>query len=127
MSGRHTGFPTPGEDHFEFNLDLNSYAITNPSSTFFVRVEGNSMEGVGIFSGDLLIVDRSVNPENGRIVLAVVDGDFTVKRLREKSGKKFFMADPRYEEHESEPLEISEKSDCYVWGVVIGSLHKFLF
>ena len=75
------GFPSPAEDHLDLDLDLNSYLIQHPSATFCVRVEGDSMVGAGIQSGDVILIDRSLTPQKGNIVLAVLDGEFTVKRV----------------------------------------------
>jgi DNA polymerase V len=75
------GFPSPATDYEETKLDLNSHLIANPNSTFFVRIDGESMVGCGIKSGDIAIVDRSLEPKHNDIILAVVDGDFTIKRL----------------------------------------------
>lgn len=110
------GFPSPAEDHIEKALDLNELLIRHPSSSFFLRVEGNSMAGAGISDGDLLLVDRAVEPTDGRIVIAVVDGELTVKRLRHtKTGQPYlYPENPDYP-----PIAISEETDCHLWGVVI--------
>lgn len=76
------GFPSPAQDYVEEELDLNSYCIRHPTATYFLRASGNSMTEAGIRSGDLLVVDRSVNPEHGDIVIAAIDGEFTVKQLQ---------------------------------------------
>ena len=73
------GFPSPADDHLEGSLDLNSYLIKHPASTFFVRVSGESMVGAGIFNNDILVVDRSIKPSNGKVVIAVLEGQLTVK------------------------------------------------
>ena len=75
------GFPSPADDHLEGSLDLNSYLIKHPAATFFVRVSGESMVGAGIFNNDILVVDRSIKPSNGKVVIAVLEGQLTVKRL----------------------------------------------
>ena len=75
------GFPSPAEDHMDLDLDLSSYLIKHPSATFCVRVEGDSMVGAGIQSGDVILIDRSLTPDRGSIVLSVIDGEFTVKRV----------------------------------------------
>ena len=75
------GFPSPADDFIERPLDLNEQLVSNPIATFFVRASGNSMDGAGIHDGDLLVVDRSVTPAHGKVVIAVVDGGLTVKRL----------------------------------------------
>lgn len=109
------GFPSPADDFIEQTLDLNDLLITNPPATFFVRVAGHSMSGAGIFHNALLVVDRSLKPTNGRIVVAVVDGELTVKRLRR-------FRDGRVELHsenpEFEPLTFTDGRELVVWGVV---------
>lgn len=94
--------------------------VNNSNSTFFVKVEGDSMKGVGIFNGDILVVDRSVKPVNGKIVVAVVDGELTVKRLKQEKGKNYLVPEnPDYE-----TIEIKEFTDFQIWGCVTGSLRK---
>src|SRR5471030_965586 len=109
------GFPSPAEDYLDKKLDLNEHLIKHPASTFFVKVKGDSMTGAGITSGDLLIVDRSLEPKDKSIVVAVVNGDFTVKRIC-KDGTRLFLVpeNPKY------PLiEIKDGMDFEVWGVVV--------
>ena len=114
------GFPSPAAGDIERKLDLNEYLIEHPSATFFVRVQGNSMIGAGIHEGDILIVDRALTPGDGKVVIAVVNGEFTVKRLVIKEGKKVLMPEnPRFA-----PIKIEEGSDCQIWGVVTYAIHK---
>ena len=114
------GFPSPADDYLDKRLDLNEHLIKHPASTFFVKVKGDSMVGAGINSGDMLIVDRSVKPRDKKIVVAVLNGDFTVKRFREKGEKQFLMAEnPDYQ-----PIEITESMDFEVWGVVVHVIHS---
>ena len=75
------GFPSPADGYLECPIDLNEYIIRRPAATFFVRAKGNSMEGAGIFEGDLIVIERSIDPQHGHIVLATVNGEFTLKRL----------------------------------------------
>lgn len=115
------GFPSPGDDLVEKPLDLNDLLIDNPTATFFVRVSGDSMEGAGIFDGDVLVVDRSVEASDGKIVVAAVFGELVVKRLKKT---------PRAVELVSEnsaysPIVINDVDDVYIWGVVIGSVRIF--
>jgi len=114
------GFPSPAEDHIEERLDLNQYLIPHPAATFFVKVAGESMIDAGIFPGDILIVDRSISPSDKKIIIAVVNGDFTVKRIRIRNDKIFL------EPHNSSysPIEIDKKCDFSVWGVVTYIIHK---
>ena len=111
------GFPAPGDDMVEKPLDLNDLLIDNPTSTFFVRVKGDSMEGAKIHDGDILIVDRSLEPAPGRIVVAAVYGELVVKRLALQNGQLALVS-----EHEDyAPIVVAEAEDCFVWGVVTGS------
>ncbi len=115
------GFPAPGDDLLEKSLDINDLLIENPTATFFVRVEGDSMEGAKIFSGDILVVDRSVTPTSGKIVVAAVYGEMVVKRLRiTKEGTQLISEQEGYE-----PILVNDNDDCYIWGVVIGSARVF--
>jgi DNA polymerase V len=114
------GFPSPADDHVEQHLDLNEYLVKHPAATFFVRVDGDSMLGAGIRSGDILIVDRSLEADDGRVVVAVIDGEFTVKRILKNNGKLFLA--PENEAYE--PIEIKEEMDFEVWGVVAYAVHK---
>ena len=115
------GFPAPGDDLVERPLDLNDLLIDNPTSTFFVRVSGDSMEGAGIFDGDYLIVDRAVEPTQGKIVVAAVFGELVVKRLSKHLSKLALVS----ENDDYEPILINEQEDVYVWGVVTGSARVF--
>ncbi|MEX0931060.1 MAG: translesion error-prone DNA polymerase V autoproteolytic subunit, partial [Candidatus Paceibacterota bacterium] len=115
------GFPVPGDDLIDTALDINDLVITNPASTFFVRVAGDSMEGAGIFSGDVLVVDRSVVPKDSSIVVAAVYGELVVKRLQKKGETHLLVS----ENENYEPILISDNDDCFIWGVVVGSVRKF--
>jgi DNA polymerase V len=115
------GFPAPGDDLVEKPLDLNDLLISNPTATFFVKVAGDSMEGAGIFDGDVLVVDRSVEAIDGKIVVAAVFGELVVKRLsKTASGTKLVSENNAYE-----PILINDVDDVYVWGVVVGSARLF--
>ena len=114
------GFPSPADDHLEKKLDLNSHLIKHPAATFFVRVNGDSMVNAGINDNDILIVDRSLKPSHGKIVIAVVDGQMTVKRLHKRSGKLILMP----ENNHFKPIEITESMTVEIWGVVVTSIHS---
>jgi DNA polymerase V len=114
------GFPSPAEDFLERRLDLNEYLIRNEPATFLVRVSGNSMKLAGIFDGDLLIVDRSVPPENGRVIVGVVHGEFTVKRIQKKGGSLYLMP----ENDDFKPVRVTEEMNLQVWGVVTWAIHR---
>jgi DNA polymerase V len=114
------GFPSPAQDYVESTLDLNEYLIAHPAATFFVRVDGESMLGAGIFPDDILIVDRSLQAAHNRIIIAVLDGALTVKRLNTAATPWRLEADnPRYE-----PIILEEGVDFLVWGVVTYVIHK---
>ena len=114
------GFPSPAEDYIDQHLDLNDHLVSNPIATFFVRAVGESMTGENINSGDILVVDRAIESVNGRIVIAVVDGELTVKRFRQRNGRVFLEpANPAFK-----PVEIQPDSDFEVWGVVTFIIHK---
>jgi len=114
------GFPSPAEDFMEKRLDLNDYLIKNQASTFLVRVRGNSMVNAGIFDGDLLIIDRSIEARDGKVVLGVLNGEFTIKRICKKEKKLYLIP----ENEEFKPIEITEEMDFQIWGVVTYSIHK---
>lgn len=113
------GFPSPGDNYIERRLDLNEHLIKHTEATFFVRVNGDSMTGAGIFDNDLLVVDRAVNPDVGRIVIASVNGELTVKRLMRRDGKTWLVAEnPAYA-----PIEMKEGMEFVIWGVVTSAVH----
>jgi len=115
------GYPSPAEDHIEDTLDLNEYMVQRPSSTFMLRVQGESMRDVGIMPDDILVVDRSLNAAHNKIVIAALDGELTVKRLFHRGGLiKLLPENPAYPE-----IELEKESDLVIWGVVIGSMRRF--
>jgi DNA polymerase V len=114
------GFPSPADDFLEKELDLNELLVRNPASTFLVRVRGESMKNAGIFDGDVIVVDRTVEPENGKVILGVLNGEFTVKRIAKKLDRLYLLPEnPTFD-----PIEINESMDFHVWGVVTYCLHK---
>ncbi len=114
------GFPSPADGYIESSLDLNEYLIQNPPATFFVKVEGHSMKDAGILDQDLLIIDRSKSPKHKQIVLAILNGEFTIKRLIFKEGKIYLWPEnPQYR-----PILISSTDDFEVWGCVTYIIHK---
>ncbi len=114
------GFPSPADDHMEQSLDLNEHLVANPAATFFVRVQGDSMRDAGIASGDILIVDRSVEPKDRQIVVAMLEGEFTVKRLRKRESKVFLEA----ENSDFKPIEVVSEQELVIWGVVTFVIHQ---
>jgi DNA polymerase V len=119
-SGVSAGFPSPADDYLDLPIDLNEFLIKHPAATFYVRVKGNSMEGAGIRNGDLLIVDRAEEPRNKSIVLGIIDGEFTVKRIKKKGSDLYLMPD----NPEFKPIKIDNNMDFQVWGVVTYVVHK---
>ena len=118
------GFPSPAEDSIDASLDLNHLIVTHPSSTFFVRVEGESMSGAGIISGDMLVVDRSITPKSGDIVVAILEGEFTVKRWLKRNSSWFLIP----ENNSFNEIEISSnlsEQEFEIWGVVTYAVHCF--
>ena len=113
------GFPSPADEYLEGKLDLNRHLIKHPAATFFVRVTGDSMIGAGIHSGDLLVVDRSLEPADKNVVVAVVDGELTVKRLFKQNGVLRLLP----ENLSYQPIEITAQQTIEIWGVVTSVIH----
>ncbi len=114
------GFPSPADDYIEGQLDLNEYLIRHPAATFFVRVSGESMRDAGIFDGDLLLVDRALEPRNGQVVVAALSGELTVKRICWRAGRLLLVPDgPGFA-----PIEPPDGDDFHVWGVVTYNIHR---
>ena len=114
------GFPSPADDFVEMELNIHDYIVKNKDATFCVKVEGTSMTKADIHSGDILIVDRSLEPEHHNIVLAVIDGEFTVKRLAVNDGNLYLSP----ENDNFAPIKITEEMDFLVWGVITHIIHK---
>ena len=114
------GFPSPADDYLEGKLDLNRHLIKHPAATFFVRVTGDSMIGAGIHSGDLLVVDRSLEPADKHVVVAVLEGELTVKRLFKQNGVLRLLP----ENIDYQPIEIAPQQTIEIWGVVTSVIHS---
>ncbi|MDV6344745.1 translesion error-prone DNA polymerase V autoproteolytic subunit [Nitrosomonas sp. Is37] len=115
------GFPSPADEYVEKGLDLNTYLVRNKAATYFFRVVGDSMTGAQIHDGDMLVVDRSIEPKHGHIVLAVVNNEYTVKRLYACNGVVELHAEnPAYL-----PIRFRENEELQVWGVVVGTVSRF--
>lgn len=119
--GVSAGFPSPADDFIDKNLDLNEFLIKHPVATYLLKVSGNSMIDAGINSGDILIVDRSLEPTDNKIVVAIIDGEFTLKRFRKIDNKIYLYP----ENSKYTPIEIKEGMDCQIWGVVTFVIHQF--
>jgi DNA polymerase V len=122
LSHVEAGFPSPADDYMEGALDLNEHVIKHPSATYFVKASGDSMIGAGIFNGDLLIVDRSLEASSGKVVIAEVDGQLTVKRLL-KLDDSFSL---QSENSSYPPIDLQEGNEVVVWGVVTHVIHDLL-
>jgi len=120
VSSVSAGFPSPADDYIEGRLDLNQHLIRHPAATFFVRVDGDSMIDAGIHPGDILIVDRALEPKDRNVVIANINGELTVKRIRIKYKKILLM--PENENYP--PLPIPADMDFQVWGVVTYVIHE---
>jgi DNA polymerase V len=114
------GFPSPASDYLEGEIDLNRYLIKNPPATFIVKSQGNCMLQAGIHSGYLLIVDKSIKPKNNSIVIASINGDLIVKRIK-ISGKKFLLTS---DNKEYGNIKINNESDIFIWGIVTKVIHN---
>ena len=114
------GIPALADDHVAMRLNLNQHLVKNPTTTFSVRVKGDSMMGATIYDGDLLIVDRSLDPKDSDIAICIVDGEFTVKRLQLQNGAVLLLPEnPNYL-----PIAVDESNDFQIWGIVTHVIHQ---
>lgn len=114
--GIRAGFPSPAQDYLSESIDLNKDLIRHPASTFYARVIGDSMAGEGITEGDILVIDKSVDPEHGDLAVCCLDGEFTLKRLRFMSDNRLYLMPSN---RKYRPIEITRDTDFSVWGVVL--------
>tara|TARA_B110000003_G_C16496391_1_gene475606 strand:- start:436 stop:870 length:435 start_codon:yes stop_codon:yes gene_type:complete len=112
--GISAGFPSPADDFKETRISLDRELVKNKEATFYARVDGDSMTGAGLDDGDLLVIDRSLNPENGKIAVCLVDGEFTVKRIKKEKNRLYLM--PENKKYES--IELKEENELIIWGIV---------
>ena len=112
--GISAGFPSPADDFKETRISLDRELVKNEEATFYARVSGDSMIGAGLEDGDLIVVDRSLQPENGKIAICLVDGDFTVKRIKKEKNKLYLIAENR----KYKPIELGEENELIIWGIV---------
>ena len=112
--GISAGFPSPADDFKETRISLDRELVKNKEATFYARVSGDSMVGAGLDDGDLLVIDRSKNPENGKIAICLVDGEFTVKRIKKEKHKLFLVP----ENKKYKKIEIKEENELIIWGIV---------
>lgn len=119
-SGISAGFPSPADDYLDMSLDLNKELINNPSSTFYGRVKGYSMKDAGILEDDILIIDKSLEPQDGDIAVCFIDGEFTLKQIKiEKKDLYLIPANDNYK-----PIKITEENQFLIWGVVTYTIKK---
>ena len=112
--GISAGFPSPADDFKEIRISLDKELVKNKEATFYARVDGDSMVGAGLEDGDLLVIDRSLNPENGKIAVCLIDGEFTVKRIKKEKNKLYLIP----ENKTYKPIELKEENELIIWGVV---------
>ena len=112
--GISAGFPSPADDFKEIRISLDRELVRNQESTFYARVSGDSMEDAGLSDGDLIVIDRSINPENNKIAVCFLDGDFTVKRINKKGDKLYLKP----ENQNYNEIEVNEENKLLIWGIV---------
>ncbi len=112
--GISAGFPSPADDFKEIRISLDNELVKNRDATFYARVSGESMVGAGLDDGDLLVIDRSLDPENGKIAVCLVDGEFTVKRIKKEKDRLYLMSENKKYKH----IEIKEENELIIWGMV---------
>lgn len=121
MPGLTAGFPSPAADFIDLTIDLNKELIKNPSSTFLARIDGDSMKDVNICHGDIVVIDKSLDATEGKIIVAFLNGAFTVKRIRfEKKGCWLVAENPKYP-----AIWVTDESDFQVWGIVVHVIKSF--
>ena len=119
---RETGFPSPARDHYEKPLSLDEHLIHRPAATYFLRVKGDDLNSIGIYSEDILVVDRSIEPRSGHLVVVRLQGQNTLRKLERKNGQMFFCSGiPNKRD-----VRVSEEKDHEIWGVVSYTIHKHI-
>lgn len=118
--GLRAGFPSPADDFLEVRIDFNEDIIKNKDATFYAKVKGNSMKNAGIFDGDLLVIDRSLEPLNNKIAVCFIDGEFTVKRIKKEKNTVWLIP----ENEEFDPIKVTEDNEFIVWGIAIASIKR---
>ena len=118
--GISAGFPSPADDFKELRISLDAELVKNKEATFYARVSGESMIEAGLDDGDLLIIDRSLNPENGKIGVCLIDGEFTVKRIKKENNKLYLMP----ENKKYKAIELMEENELIIWGIVAYVIKK---
>lgn len=119
--GISAGFPSPADDFLELSIDLNKHLIKHKDSTFFAKVKGHSMKNAGIFDGDLLVIDKSLPPQDGKIAICQIDGEFTVKRIKIEQNVVWLIA----ENEAYAPIKVTPDNEFMIWGIVIHCIKSF--
>lgn len=120
-AGLKAGFPSPADDFIELSIDLNKEYIKNRDTTFYAKVKGDSMKNAGIFDGDLLIIDKSLEPQDNKIAICQIDGEFTVKRIKIDKDLVWLIA----ENEDFKPIRVTTENELIIWGIVTASIKKF--
>lgn len=120
-AGLKAGFPSPADDFIELSIDLNKEYIKNRDTTFYAKVKGDSMKNAGIFDGDLLIIDKSLEPQDNKIAICQIDGEFTVKRIKIDKDVVWLIA----ENEDFKPIRVTRENELIIWGIVTASIKKF--
>lgn len=120
-TGISAGFPSPADDFIELTIDLNKFLVKHKDTTFFARVKGHSMKNAGIYDGDLLVIDKSLAPQDGKIAICQIDGEFTVKRIKIEKEIVWLIA----ENDEYKPIKVTPENELMIWGIVIHSIKSF--
>ena len=119
--GISAGFPSPADDFIELTIDLNKHLIKHKDSTFFAKVKGHSMKDAGIFDGDLLVIDKCLTPQYGKVAICQIDGEFTVKRIKIEKDIVWLVA----ENEDYKPIKVTEENELMIWGIVVHSIKSF--
>ena len=122
--GIRAGFPSPAQDYMSDSIDLNQELIRHPATTFYARAVGDSMKGCGIDDGDLLVIDKAISPQNGDIVVAYIDGEFTLKKVRLEPDGSCLWLIPANDEYP--PIKVTDENDFIIWGVLTYNIKRQL-
>ena len=122
--GIRAGFPSPAQDYMSDSIDLNQELIRHPATTFYARAVGDSMKGCGIDNGDLLVIDKAIEPQEGDIVVAYIDGEFTLKKVRLEPDGSCLWLMPANDEYP--PIKVTEENDFIIWGVLTYNIKRQL-
>ena len=122
--GIRAGFPSPAQDYMSDSIDLNQELIRHPATTFYARAVGDSMKGCGIDDGDLLVIDKAISPQKGDIVVAYIDGEFTLKKVKLEPDGRCLWLIPANDEYP--PIKVTDENDFIIWGVLTYNIKRQL-